>query len=116
MGADQKNLWTGAGNLDLDVVAGLPAQVITLSPRMKSGARKGSFNEIGSGIELRTAPHVSLAEFSGEFLDIGAKPFAQCNFIGRKRRSLRNILVGHSHSKPPEEQQNGGDDDGHAQS
>src|SRR5947207_12716993 len=102
MCADQKNLWTGTGNLDLDVVAGLPAQLITVLARMKSGARKRVLNEIGSGIELRIAPHVSLADFAGEFLDIGAKLFAQCNFIGRKRRSLRNILAGHSHSKPPE--------------
>ena len=64
------------GNLDFDVVTGLAAQFITVSSRMKTGVQKGILDEIGSRVELRVAPHISLANFSGEFLHIGAELFA----------------------------------------
>jgi hypothetical protein len=45
---------------------------------------------------------VSLADFTGEFLDVGGQFGAQNNLVGGERRCGRNIPPRHSHPKPPE--------------
>src|SRR3954469_16144948 len=91
-----------AGNLRLDIVTRLSADFVAVSPRTQSDSGKRIFDEIGGGIELCVMRHVALADLSPELLHIRPELFAQHNFIRRKQLRLRNILPGHSHSKPPE--------------
>ena len=77
-----------AGNFALDVVAGLAAQFIAVPARMKTGARKRIFDEIGSGVELWIMPHISLANFSGELLHIETELITQGHFINRQLRCV----------------------------
>ncbi len=116
MRTDQDDLGMNARNFRFDIVARLPAHVVTVATRSETSARKRIFDKISSGIELRVMPHVALADFSHQLLYIGAKLFAQRNFIRREQRRFRNIFPRHSHSKTPEERQNCRNRDGNAQS
>ena len=71
MRADEKNLRMRATNFRLDIVAGSPVQIVTVAPRLKTGAGKRILDEIGSRVELRIARHISLANLTRERLHIG---------------------------------------------
>ena len=75
-------------NFRLDVVTGPSVHFIGVPPRLQSGARKRTFDEIGRGIELRITLHVSLADFAGERLHVGDQFGAQGN-LGGVRAALR---------------------------
>src|SRR4029434_9533613 len=61
--ADEKNLGTST-NFRLDVVTGSSVQVVRVTPRMQTGTEKRIFDEIGGGIQLRIARHVSFTDFA----------------------------------------------------
>ena len=85
-----------------DIVAALSVHLVRFPPRMKSSAQKRIFDKISGGIELWVVPHIALADFSRELLDIGTEFAAQRTFVIRQRRGFRKIFSRHPHSNPPE--------------
>src|SRR5215467_6447463 len=74
---DQKNFGISAANFCLYIVAGLPTHLVAVPSRMETGARKRILDKVGSRVELRIMPHVSLADVSSEHLHIATELFTQ---------------------------------------
>jgi hypothetical protein len=76
MRTDDDDLRVIAGHLRLDIMAELPMNFVTVSPGPQPRSRKGIFNEISGSIKLGKMPHISLAYFTRQFLEIRAKLLA----------------------------------------
>src|SRR5260370_26434514 len=100
MRADKKNLGT-SNNFRLDVVTGSSVQVVRVTPRNQAGTEKGILDEIGGGIELRIARHVSFIHFATERLYIGPPLITQRDLLRRKRHLTRTILPQLSDQETP---------------
>jgi len=85
MRGDQQNLRTRTANFRLYVVTGPSVELISVTSRPQTAARKRILDEIGGGIQLRIARHVSFADFDSERVHIGAQLITQPDFHRRKR-------------------------------
>src|ERR1700730_11792978 len=64
MPADEKNLRTSTANFRLDVVTGASLQLITVTARLQTGARKGILDKSGGANQLLIAGHISFPDFA----------------------------------------------------
>ena len=86
MRADENNLRASTANFRLDVVTRSSVQIVCVTPWVQPSAGERILDEIGSGIQLRVAPHISLADFAAKGSHAGDQFVTEPNFIGRERR------------------------------